>query len=543
MIKRRCLLIALLTLVAYGVFAAERTKCQEVKLQVQRLPDLNVPRGGHQAFFVNDEMVVVGGHTSGFVPTATAEYYRDGQWHLMETVYKHDQGFALPLKNGKVLIAGGHELDLGIGHIFSVELYDPLSHHFEGYGCLDKKRSWAECLELDSGKVIIAGNWYADDGIEGYQGSNLFSFVKDVSQARTLPYIFRTGKDDAIVFGGIDERDHLLDTIIIDPLHGSPYTIPLFNTWHPAAFLPYKAEHRSADSFIGDESAGVYAYLMAVEDSTGQMAIAKVEGGDFSLLKTQCPVPMKSQWGEVHYFTTVIVDRNVSRGYMVGHDDGGRLYVLAIDYQVEPAPLTLYYTVPQEQIGFHPPVLTKEGHLLMAGGVTDNNFKPYASALLLCVGTSAAASTAGPWIWIASLLGALLIVAGSGLLWYRRRKTAVKEENEEQTAQPLFQEICKLMEERKMFLNGNLKVGDVAAELGIPSRTVSDSVKTHRGCSFAQFVNGYRIEYAKQLLLNHPEAKMTTVYVESGFSNEMSFFRTFKAFTGTTPKEWMAQKD
>ena len=113
MIKRRCLLIALLTLVAYGIFAAERTKCQEVKLQVQRLPDLNVPRGGHQAFFVNDEMVVVGGHTSGFVPTATAEYYRDGQWHLMETVYKHDQGFALPLKNGKVLIAGGHELDLG----------------------------------------------------------------------------------------------------------------------------------------------------------------------------------------------------------------------------------------------------------------------------------------------------------------------------------------------------------------------------------------------------------------------------------------------
>ena len=543
----------LFLLMVQGVFSIvmygnERpvVSCPVSQVQVEHLPDMHVARAGHQAFYVNNEMVVVGGHTSGFVPTATAECFRDGKWHLMETTYKHDQGFALPLKSGKVMIAGGHEQDLGIGHIYSVELYDPVLRSFEGYGCLDKKRSWAECLELDSGKVIIAGNWYEGDGIEQYAGSNLFSFVKDVSQARTLPYVFRTGKDDAIILGGIDERDHLLDTIIIDPLHGSPYSIPLFNTWHPASFLPYKAEHRSADSFIGDESAGIYAYLMAVEDSTGQMAIAKVEGGDIRLLKTQCPVPMNSQWGEIHYFTTVIADRNVGRGYMVGHDDGGRLYVLSIDYQTEPSPLTLYYTAPQEHIGYHPPVLTKEGNLLMAGGATDNNFKPYASAVLLCVGTSSSVSTAGPWIWIASVLGAFLIVAGTGLWWYRRRTTSVKEENEdseEETAQPLFQEICKLMEEQKVYLNSSLKVGDVAAELGIPSRIVSDSIKTNRGCSFAQFVNGYRIEYAKQLLRNRPDAKMTAVYVESGFSNEMSFFRTFKAFTGMTPKEWMTQKD
>jgi AraC-like DNA-binding protein len=99
------------------------------------------------------------------------------------------------------------------------------------------------------------------------------------------------------------------------------------------------------------------------------------------------------------------------------------------------------------------------------------------------------------------------------------------------------------MEDQKVYLNNNLKVGDIAAELDVPSRMVSDSIKANRSCSFAQFVNGYRIEYAKQLLRNRPDAKMTAVYVESGFSNEMSFFRTFKAFTGMTPKEWMAQKD
>ena len=507
-------------------------------LRVERLPDLNVPRAGHQTFYVNNEMVAVGGHTSGFVPTPTAEYFRDGQWHLMETVYKHDQGFAIPLKSGKVMIAGGHELDLGIGHIYSVELYDPINHRFEGYGCLDRKRSWAECLELDSGKVLIAGNWYENDGLEQYKGNILFDSIKEVSQARTLPYLFRTAKDNAIILGGIDAHDHRLDTIIIDRLHGQPFTLPLFDTWRPAAFLAYKTEHRAMDSFIGDEEKGIYAYLMAVEDSTGQMAIAKVEGERISLLDTQDQVPMKSQWGKISYFTTVIVDRKVGRGYMVGHDDGGRLYVLSIEYTQEPAPLTLYYSEPQEHIGYHTPVLTAEGNLMMAGGITDNNFKPYASALLLCVGTPAAGG-ASPWLWVASGLAVLLVSAISFLLWRRRRRstpTVLAEKTEE----PLFSKICKLMEDQKVYLNNNLKVGDIAAELDVPSRMVSDSIKANRGCSFAQFVNGYRIEYAKHLLRNRPDAKMTAVYVESGFSNEMSFFRTFKAFTGMTPKEWMA---
>lgn len=538
-------LTILFAVVALPCCAVEDSKCPVVKLAIERLPDLNVPRAGHQTFYINNEMVVVGGHTSGFVPTPTAEYFRDGQWHLMETVYKHDQGFAIPMKSGKVMIAGGHELDLGIGHIFSVELYDPINHHFEGYGCLDKKRSWAECLELDSGKVIITGNWYESDRLEQYNGNILFDSVKEVSQARTLPYLFRTAKDNAIIMGGIDEYDHRLDTIVIDRLHGKPFTLPFFDTWHPAAFLAYKMEHRAIDSFIGDEEKGIYAYLMAVEDSTGQMAIAKVEGEQISLLNTQSEVPMKSQWGDISYFTTVIIDRKVGRGYMVGHDDGGRLYVLFIDYTKEPAPLTLYYSEPQEYIGYHTPVLTAEGNLMMAGGITNNNFKPYASALLLCVRTPAA-SSASPWLWVVSGLAVLLVAAASFLLWRSRRRptpTVAEVANEEKSEEPLFPEICKLMEEQKVYLNSNLKVGDVAVELDVPSRMVSDSIKANRGCSFAQFINGYRIEYAKQLLRNRPDAKMTAVYVESGFSNEMSFFRTFKAFTGMTPKEWMAQKD
>ena len=56
----------------------------------------------------------------------------------------------------------------------------------------------AEAVELDSGKVVITGNWYTDDVVECYDGSPQCHYVKEVSMARCYPCVFRTGKDDAI---------------------------------------------------------------------------------------------------------------------------------------------------------------------------------------------------------------------------------------------------------------------------------------------------------------------------------------------------------
>ena len=83
--------------------------CPEVHIEIEHLPNLNVARCGHTTILAGNEPLVVGGHTTGFVPTPTAEYYRDGQWHLLTTVYTHDEGFAIPMRNGQVLIAGGQD--------------------------------------------------------------------------------------------------------------------------------------------------------------------------------------------------------------------------------------------------------------------------------------------------------------------------------------------------------------------------------------------------------------------------------------------------
>lgn len=95
------------------------TVCPTAPLQVERLPDLNVPRLGHSVFCVGGEVVAAGGHTTGFVPTQTAEYYRDGQWHLIETAYSHDHGGAAVMPSGQVLLFGGREQALQIASQFA----------------------------------------------------------------------------------------------------------------------------------------------------------------------------------------------------------------------------------------------------------------------------------------------------------------------------------------------------------------------------------------------------------------------------------------
>ena len=82
---------------------------------------------------------------------------------------------------------------------------------------------------------------------------------------------------------------------------------------------------------------------------------------------------------------------------------------------------------------------------------------------------------------------------------------------------------------------------EVAQAVGSNSRYVSDCINQLEGRSFSQFVNGYRIDYAKQQLRQHPDIKLSALSLESGFANETSFFRAFKVLTGMTPREWLVK--
>lgn len=531
-------------------------------MEVEQLPDLNIPRAGHALFYANGELTVAGGHTVGFVPTPTAEYYKDGEWHAMQMTYTHDVGISVVLKSGKVLLAGGCEQPAGIGQTIHAEIYDPQSHTFRGFGNLQRGRVLASALELDSGKVVIAGNWYAQDGIELFherqsdKGDNVhkrsFTYIKDVSAQRSNPYIFRMADGDALILGNNSTKGDTLHCTFADRLKGDTLHIPLLDSWSPLNAVT----HDDAVSFIGDEPDNGFTYLMPVQDSTGQVAIARVSSTDMTLLSTVCPIPMSCQGDAIEYITNVIVDRQTHRAYLLGIStnyhaapEKNPLYVLCIDYDQTStnggAPMTLYYTQPLEVVPNSTPLLTPEGNLLIAGGLTgSSNYTPSNHVWLLRVGGEPeVASSKSYWTWI--LLGiVVLAVILLTIRWRKQKPTpatpepvATPETSEEDVSQ-LMKHINDVMENQKLYKNSELKLSDLANAVGSNRRSISDCINSQAGCSFNQYINTFRTEHAKRIIRQCPDRKLSDIYVESGFANETSFFRTFKALTGMTPKEW-----
>ena len=97
-----------------------------------------------------------------------------------------------------------------------------------------------------------------------------------MSVGRAYPLILRTAKDDALILGGNGLTGDSLWTSIAYSLKGDSVTIPLLEEWWPFS----NDMARSSESFIGDEAKGVYAYLLAVINRDGQVAIAKVINGE-----------------------------------------------------------------------------------------------------------------------------------------------------------------------------------------------------------------------------------------------------------------------
>lgn len=503
-------------------------------LDFERLPDLNIPRAGHNVFYVGGELTVAGGHTSGFVMTPTAEYFSNGAWHLISTVYNHDDGMAVVMSDGRrVLLAGGHDKNLGIGQSFEAEMYNSATHTFEGFGSLQRSRALAQGVELADGQVLIAGNHKDNDCFEIFDSKKSFNHVKDVSIWRSAPYLLPISDNDVMAFGSVWRgRFEPCDTV--DRLNGEPFTEPLLNDWMP--FL-YDQNNHANESFIGNEEAGNYSYLIAAYNNDGKVGFIHIKDTVFSLLETTIPVPTMTEFGSIKYDRPAIVDRSAKRAYLLGSDSTNRVYVVAVEYDKHPAPITLYNIGQLEDFGDATPILTPDGDLIIAGGITDDNFVPLASVWLIHLGTEKAlveAETSIDLTWLWALGGLLLVIAiVTAILYDRRHRT-----KSEIATDDLMARIVQLMEMQRVYLNQDLKVKDVAEALDVHPNAISACINAQKGCSFNQFINDYRVEYAKKLLRETDEIKISHICHEAGFATESTFFRAFKASTGMTPKEW-----
>ena len=515
------------------------------KMTVERLPDLPKPRGGQHTMLLGDELTVLGGITDGFVLEPTIAYLRDGAWHQVPMKYPHHYGFTTLLQDGSVMLGGGCSENFGIGQSWGVETYNPSTHTCKAVGIMDRKRAGASASVLSDGRVVISGNWYAEDAIEIYEPGKGFSFVKEPAVQRAYPQILPISPDNALIFSSEDTYSILMQDLV-DQLSGDPFTEPLLKEWN---ILPYMVNPTSAD----DLRTGEYSYLLpASRQEDGQAGILRLTDGHFSLLETEHPLPMILPGGEpLVWMHSLQVDRASRCAWMYALSGNGRFVAARIGYDpiFEGGKATLEMFLADKPGGGsffnNTPRLLEGGRIVLAGGVlsgvrNDSNFEATAEVWLFH--TVAPVKKAASLWWILPVL--LLAAFAGGWAVTRGRKRPLPEDVTDPAKMEkndLQTRITDLVEEKQLFLIKDLKISDIARELGTNATYISACINGQMGISFPEFISRYRVDYALKLMQEHPEMSSVEVWEASGFNNEKTFFRRFRLQTGMTPAEWKKQ--
>lgn len=113
----------------------------------------------------------------------------------------------------------------------------------------------------------------------------------------------------------------------------------------------------------------------------------------------------------------------------------------------------------------------------------------------------------------------------------------------ETTAAQFSDQLQKIMEAEKLYLNPSLQVGNLAQQAGMTAKTVSAVLNQHLNKSFSTFVNEYRIAAFKERIMQQDADKLTIpgIAMECGFSSVATFQRIFKQLTGTTPSRFIQE--
>ncbi len=96
------------------------------------------------------------------------------------------------------------------------------------------------------------------------------------------------------------------------------------------------------------------------------------------------------------------------------------------------------------------------------------------------------------------------------------------------------------MEQNKHHLNPELTLPLLAEKTSFYRNELSEVINSQSGSSFYHFVNSYRIEHFKKLLMQDRNANILDLAFASGFNSKGAFYNAFKRITGITPRQYLA---
>lgn len=104
-----------------------------------------------------------------------------------------------------------------------------------------------------------------------------------------------------------------------------------------------------------------------------------------------------------------------------------------------------------------------------------------------------------------------------------------------------FLRMDKEVTEKKLYLDGNLNRRKLMRIAGVDKNRFGMMMRKYAKTNFSGYINAKRMEYAAQLITEHPEYTMKQVAEACGYNSQSTFFRVFKSVFDITPIE-LSQK-
>lgn len=102
------------------------------------------------------------------------------------------------------------------------------------------------------------------------------------------------------------------------------------------------------------------------------------------------------------------------------------------------------------------------------------------------------------------------------------------------------QQLEQVMQLRRTFIRPDLTLPKLAQEVGCSGNHLSQVINSEFGTNFFDFLNQYRIDYAKDLLsrINGQSTSILNIAFKVGFNSNSAFYSAFKKRVGSTPAQY-----
>ncbi len=122
--------------------------------------------------------------------------------------------------------------------------------------------------------------------------------------------------------------------------------------------------------------------------------------------------------------------------------------------------------------------------------------------------------------------------------YIKYKSSTLKKEKQEE----YLKKLLSYFEHEKPYLDQDLTISQVSSNLNILNAHLSQVINNSLGQGFNEFVNSYRVDLAKELIID-PEKEIYTIEAianEAGFRSKSSFNSAFKKKLGMTPSQFKA---